>query len=65
MTAPIESGSGQVTRLYFGSAVVAGGTGKTGERRLGFIYRLLMGFHRLYSLALLSAAAAKLTRIRR
>jgi hypothetical protein len=44
------------TRLYFGSAVVPGADGK----RIGPVYRLLLGFHKLYSRALLRAAAAGL-----
>jgi hypothetical protein len=46
MTQPIESG----TRLYFGSAVVS----------LRAPYGALIGFHRLYSRMLLSAARSRL-----
>ncbi|MEX2151530.1 MAG: hypothetical protein WD793_15055 [Steroidobacteraceae bacterium] len=48
------------TCLYFGSAVVpvaARGSRKTG---LGFAFRALLGFHRLYSRALLNAAVRRL-----
>ena len=48
---------GADTRLYFGSAVV-----KRGPAGIGRSYRLLMGFHRLYSRVLLSAAARRLVR---
>jgi len=52
---------GGVTRLYFGSAVVPHANRKTGQRRLGFGFRALLGFHRRYSRALLTAARARLT----
>jgi len=44
------------TWLYFGSAVVKEVDTETGEARIGKSYSLLMGFHRLYSRILLSAA---------
>ena len=51
---------GGVTRLYFGSAVVARKT-DDGAPRLGFSFRALLGFHRRYSRALLRAARVRLT----
>jgi len=51
---------GGVTRLYFGSAVVPRGRGKSGPR-LGLRHRALLGFHKSYSRALLAAARARLT----
>ena len=51
---------GGVTRLYFGSAVVAR-TADDGHPRLGFSFRALLGFHRRYSRALLAAARTRLT----
>jgi hypothetical protein len=48
------------TRLYFGSVVVPRTDPRTGVRRLGRNYRVLMGFHRIYSRALLRAAHARL-----
>jgi hypothetical protein len=48
------------TRLYFGSAVVARVDKKTGKRTLGTSFRMLLGFHRLYSRALLSVARRRL-----
>jgi len=50
------------TRLYFGSAVVKEVDPETGEARMGKSYSLLMGFHRLYSRILLSAARRRLLR---
>lgn len=62
MTTPIEAGPRDHTRLFFGSAVVPALNKRTGERRLGFPFKALLGFHKLYSVALLSAAAASLVR---
>lgn len=58
MTAPLENGAG--TRLYFGSAVVPTRDKKSGETRLGPAFSGLLGFHRLYSKILLSAARSRL-----
>lgn len=41
------------TRLYFGSAVVPQTDQKTGEQKMGWIFKRLLGFHKLYSKALL------------
>lgn len=51
------------TRLYFGSVVTSRVNEQTGRRELGRSYRLLMGFHRLYSRALLRAARSRLARL--
>jgi len=48
------------TRLYFGSAVVPAVGAGSGTRTLGPAFRLLLGFHKLYSRALLSAAKSRL-----
>lgn len=53
MVTPLNSGG---TRLYFGSAVVPHGA----RASLGIGFRALLGLHRLYSVALLSAARARL-----
>lgn len=47
------------TRLYFGSAVVPSSHSPSGKPRLGAAFTLLLGFHKLYSRALLSLAARK------
>ncbi len=60
MTTIIQTENGDHTRLYFGSAVVPVLNKQTGEQRLGFAYKALLGFHKLYSVALLSAAATNL-----
>ncbi len=58
MVAPAD---GNATRLYFGSVVVPM-TGAPGRRRMSAGFRLLLGFHKLYSRALLHAARARLMR---
>ena len=59
MVEPASGDSG--TRLYFGSAVIPEET-DDGEKRLGTVFRLLLGFHKVYSVLLLRAARAKLQR---
>ena len=49
------------TRLYFGSAVVPVMNASTGKLEMGFVFKALLGFHKLYSRALLSAAARRLS----
>ena len=67
MVEPAEVVGGQAgTRLYFGSAVVplrprSGDPGK-GSGRMGFGFHALLGFHRLYSRWLLSAARSRVQR---
>jgi len=53
------------TRLYFGSAVVPAVNPATGKRSMGFVFKALLGFHKLYSRALLSAATKRLARAER
>lgn len=57
MTAP----AGRGTRLYFGSAVVPK-VDRDGSTSLGASFGLLLGFHTLYSRALLGAARRRLSR---
>lgn len=56
MTTPTETG----TRLYFGSAVVPHRIAKDGKPSLGFFFTALLGFHKVYSVLLLSSARSKL-----
>ncbi|MEL6300043.1 MAG: hypothetical protein AAFV47_10685 [Pseudomonadota bacterium] len=51
---------GGATCLYFGSAVVASGSGQRGRVLLPWYIRLTFPFHRLYSRLLLGAAVRKL-----
>ena len=57
MAAPVKSGGG--TRLYFGSAVVAAKGSESGTD-IGSGFRLLLGFHKIYSRVLLRAAVNRL-----
>lgn len=63
MVAPVSGGVAEATRLYFGSAVVpAAPAAGRGNATMGITFRLLLGFHKLYSRALLSAASSRLAR---
>ncbi len=59
-----ENSALEDTHLYFGSAVVPVVSKKAGTRTLGLGFRLLLGFHKLYSRALLFAAKCRLERTR-
>jgi len=61
MVVPADSGASAFTRLYFGSAVVPVFDKPTGRATLGSTYKALLGFHKLYSRALLSAARSRLS----
>jgi hypothetical protein len=50
------------TRLYFGSAVVPARGAGSGPPKLGVVFGALLGFHKIYSRVLLSAARARLLR---
>jgi len=63
MVTPIPGHAAAGTRLYFGSAVVPALQGGTAKPRLGPVFHLLLGFHKLYSRALLSAAKSRLARL--
>ena len=60
MVAPDAAGDGSRTRLYFGSAVVADQDAQSGRYALGWVFRLLLGIHRIYSVVLLRAAKSRL-----
>jgi hypothetical protein len=64
MVSEIEINRSPGTRLYFGSAVVPRVNARSGRARLGFAYRALLGFHKLYSRVLLQAARSRLMRTR-
>jgi hypothetical protein len=50
------------TQLFFGSAIVPVRSTITGQSSLGFTFRALLGFHKLYSRVLLRAARSRLSR---
>lgn len=60
MVAYSANGEGPRTRLYFGSAVVAGKDAPSGRYALGCVFRLMLGFHRIYSMVLLRSARSRL-----
>lgn len=64
MTTPLvdAAGSQTGTRIYFGSAVVpTPASVQRGRPQMGFVFRALLGFHRLYSRILLGAARSRLS----
>jgi hypothetical protein len=67
MVGPVPDASGQKhTRLYFGSAVVPLKSRSAHEKpSMGFAFHALLGFHRLYSRLLLSAARSRVMRLQR
>lgn len=60
MVQPLADAKQPMTQLWFGSAVVA--RRRSGSGGMPWGYRVLMGFHRLYSVLLLRAAASRLSR---
>ena len=65
MVAPVPADRGARTRLYFGSAVVPVQNSKSDVASLGVAFHAVLGFHKLYSVALLSAARSRLRAGRR
>jgi hypothetical protein len=63
MTEIGEQSNPASTRLYFGSAVVPERNAKTGLANYGFAFHALLGFHRLYSRALLRSAVCRLAKL--
>jgi len=61
MVAPAGNRASTGTRLYFGSAVVPARTKGNGRANMGWVFRALLGFHKLYSRILLRAAVARLS----
>jgi hypothetical protein len=64
MVAPSRRDGSATTRLYFGSAVVPVVHEASGRKRMGFVFRALLGFHKLYSRVLLRSALSRLSRER-
>jgi hypothetical protein len=57
-----EPAGDSATRLYFGSAMLPRGLDAAGRPRMGAAFRALLGFHAIYSRALLHAAKRRLMR---
>jgi len=62
MIEPLAGAASPGTRLYFGSAVIPVRNQTSGRTSLGFAFRALLGFHKLYSRILLATASAQLAR---
>jgi hypothetical protein len=60
MTVASDESGGSATTLYFGSAVLPRRSRSTGKSAMGWQFRALLGFHKLYSRALLRAALTML-----
>ncbi len=60
MVLPLGSDDNRTTRLYFGSAVIPVQNEETGRRLIGSGFRVLLGFHKIYSEILLYAARSRL-----
>ena len=62
MVVPVNGNAAgaSATRLFFGSAVIARPSREGGKPELGFVFHALLGFHKLYSRALLRAAVSRL-----
>jgi hypothetical protein len=54
----------EITHLYFGTGIAPVADKRTGAKSLSVGFRALLGFHKLYSRALLGAARARLNRRR-
>lgn len=62
MLVPAPNGDPGMTRLYFGSAVMPQSKSASGEPKFSWAFRLLFGFHRLYTKALMRAVHGRLMR---
>ncbi len=62
MVEPGRSGAEGATRLYFGSAVMPKSGSSAARPEMAFLFRALLGFHKLYSRVLLGAARSRLMR---
>lgn len=65
MVAPVHGVGPPATRLFFGSAIVPTVNKETGHLELSSTFRVLLGFHKVYSRVLLSAASSRLLRTAR
>ena len=63
MVVPLTTDHGPATRLYFGSAVVPVKSAVSDTPTHGLAFKALLGFHKMYSKALLSAAKSRLNGI--
>ena len=61
-TAAVGPSPSQCTTLYFGSAVIPRSKQGSSDLSLGWLFHALLGFHKLYSRLLLSAASKRVPR---
>jgi hypothetical protein len=64
MATSSQEAGGVPTKLYFGSAVVPRGSDGSGSARMGWQFRALLGFHRVYSRVLLWSACRRLAAVK-
>lgn len=64
MSVPAPGDAAKGTRLFFGSAVVPVTHPRSGRPAMGLVFRVLLGFHKVYSRILLGAAMSRLRRAR-
>ncbi len=62
MVAAAPDGGSRGTQLFFGSAVVPARSAGSGRDSIGFVFKSMLGFHKVYSRFLLKSAAARLSR---
>lgn len=62
MSVAVPGDAATGTQLYFGSAVVPVTDRGAGRSTMGFVFRVLLGFHKVYSRILLRAAISRLRR---
>lgn len=62
MVLPADVESHKKTILFFGSAVTRKQNTRTAKSLPGFVFSLLLGFHKIYSVLLLHSAKLKLSR---
>ena len=58
--APLQGSAGAGSCLFFGSAVVPSRRDGSGRGSMGLVFTALLGFHKLYSRALLASARRRL-----
>ena len=62
MVAAVNTAGVESTQLFFGSAVTPVKNAETGKMSPGFMFSMLLGFHKCYSMLLLYSAKSNLNR---
>ena len=63
MVESCEMAGNKITRLYFGSAIIARQKSKQGKPGISIGFKMLLGFHKFYSRVLLYSAKRRLLRL--